>query len=207
MKFNLIACSALAMVCGLSALNAAETKEIGADEKKKAEALIKDLGADEFQTRESAEKGLAALGGNVLPLVRLTAENTADPEIKTRCERVIKILALDVEVDPAVLSKIGKEQALAKHYADAMKYYAKAELMLKEQAAKATDEKAKDLLAAAKKASERKARAQVLARMAEAGENGQDQAQGRVRIAGGMRVVVRAGGIVEAESATEDGDW
>src|SRR5579862_4310137 len=110
MKLGSLICAA-AIVFSCAGIKAAESPEMSADEKKKAEALIKDLGADEFQTREAAEKGLAALGGNVLPLVKSTAANTSDAEIRTRCERVIKVLALEVEKDPNELSKIAKELA------------------------------------------------------------------------------------------------
>jgi len=204
MKLSGLICLA-AIVFSLRGVRAADSTEMTADEKKKAETLIKDLGADEFQTREAAEKGLAALGGSVLPLVKTTAANTADAEIRTRCERVIKVLALEVEKDPAVLAKMGKDLALAKNYADAAKYYSKAAQIFKEEAAKPENEKTKvDLLTKQKKATERMARAEMLAK---AGDNAED---GQVVMGGGVavrqRIVIRAGGVVVNESS-EDGDW
>jgi hypothetical protein len=207
MKWTWLICLASIVFC-FSAAHAAESAEMNDYEKKKAESLIKDLGADEFQTREAAEKGLAALGGNVLAMVKATAASTADAEIRTRCERVIKILALDVEKDPVVLAKMGRDLALAKNYADAAKYYSKAAEIFKEAAAKSDDEKAKaDLLTKQKRAADRMARAEMMAKtVSDAGEDGQ------IMIAGGgagvRQIVVRANGmVINQPVGSDDNDW
>jgi len=202
MKPSWLFCAA-AIYFSNSGIMAADSQELSADDKKKATALISDLGADEFQTRENAEKVLATLGGNVLPLVKEVAANTADAEVRSRCERIIKVLALEVEKDPALLAKIAKEEATAKHFADAAKYYAKTGRIYTELAANPENEKSKiDLLAKAKKANDRMRRAENLAK-ALGGEDGQ-----QVIVGGGRRIVIHAGGVVVSDESSEDGeDW
>jgi hypothetical protein len=202
MKRNWFVCAA--MILCLARIHAAETTELSADDKKKAEALIKDLGSDEFQTREAAEKGLATLGGNVLPLVKKTAADTSDAEIRTRCERIIKILALEVEKNPDELARIAKELAGSKKYADAAKYYLKASQIYSEQATQPENEKNKsELQIKAKLAKKRLARAEMLAKAGDA--NNEDDQQ--IIMGGGARVVVRVGGAVVTDPDTDGNDW
>jgi colicin import membrane protein len=208
MRPLILNCMAAALLVSVSAFVRAaddQAKTLNDSDAKKAAALIADLGADDFQTRENAEKGLNALGPAVLPLVKETAGSTGDAEVRTRCEHVVKALALDAENDPEQLAKLAKAEAEAKRYADAGKFYAKAGRIFKEQAEKSSDEKAKkDLVAKAAKASERQQRAEGMAK-AEAGAEGQ-----QVLVNGGRVRIIRAQGNVVVSSSMsvgEGGDW
>jgi hypothetical protein len=55
-----------------------------------AQALIKDFGAKEFAARQAAVEKLIAFGPDVLPLVRKELGETADAEVKLRCQMTLK---------------------------------------------------------------------------------------------------------------------
>lgn len=198
----------LAVVLALASVRSEEGKEPNLAELKKAEALIQDLGAEDFGVRESAELALKELGAQVLPLVKEAQKTTKDTEVRTRCERVAKALALEGEANPDELARIAKEEALATRYESAGKFYAKAGERFRQKAEAAGDEAVKkDCLAKAAKAAAREKRAGALAKGQADGAG-----QGFVAVGGGAgRVVVRmqvaAGGQVlqvgEDEEDTE----
>jgi hypothetical protein len=63
---------------------------LSAGQKLAVEALIKDFGSKEFAVRQKAVDRLIELGPDVVPLVRKTLAETADNEVKLRCEMVLK---------------------------------------------------------------------------------------------------------------------
>jgi hypothetical protein len=207
MKRLIINCLTAALFVGaaVSTRAAEDASTLNDSDKKKAATLIADLGADDFQARENAEKSLAAMGPAVLTLVKETAGSTGDAEVRTRCEHVIKALALDAENDPEQLAKLAKAEAEAKHYAEAGKFYAKAGKIFKEQAEKSSDEKAKKELAAkSAKSSERQQRAEGMAKVENGGEGQQVLVNG-----GRVRIIRAQGGVVVSSSTSvgEGGDW
>lgn len=181
-----------------------EQKAAASRERIKAAKLIEELGSDDFGAREGAEKALKEMGVGILPQVKTAIASTKDTEVKTRLDRVSKALALEGEKDPDALAKLGKEDALAKRYAEAAKFYAKALEEFKKQAADEKDEvKQKELAAKADKNAKRKARAEGLAKN-NADEGGEDAGNGvRVirRNQGGMQVqiVVQGGSAGQAQ--------
>jgi hypothetical protein len=203
MRLSLISVTLLATLA-LSAQLRAEEAAPGANEtdKKKAAELIKQLGADDFQTRETAEKALSAMGPTVLPVVKETATSTADAEVRTRCEHVIESLALEAENNPEELAKMARTAAEAKKFGDASKFYAKAARIFKEQGDKSDDTKQKKELAGkSAKAAERQQRADAMAKM----DNAQDGQQMIVN-GGRIRIIRAQGGMVVSSGAVGD-DW
>jgi hypothetical protein len=75
--------------------------ELTAGQKTAAEALIKQFSAAEFDLRQQAVDKLVALGPDVAPLVKKALEETADNEVKLRCEMVLKALGADEAAPPA----------------------------------------------------------------------------------------------------------
>ncbi|MBI3830407.1 MAG: hypothetical protein HY291_12880 [Planctomycetes bacterium] len=199
-----------------------EQKAAAARERIKAAKLIEELASEDFGAREGAEKGLIALGAGILPQVKDALTATKDTEVKTRLDRVTKALALDGEKDPDALAKLGKEDALAKRYAEAAKFYAKAADQYKKLAADEKDEvKQKDLAAKADKSAKRKTRAEGLAKNGteEGGEEGgngvrvirrnQGGAQVQIVIQGGGgagQAQVQIGGVAVAGEGAEEGE-
>jgi len=51
--------------------------------------LIRELGSDSYQERQAAEEKLIKIGRPALDPCRQAIKNTTDPEIRTRCKRVI----------------------------------------------------------------------------------------------------------------------
>ncbi len=145
-------------------LAAAEDKqELTAEETKKVTELIKLLGDEDFGTREKAEGSLVAMGPNILPRLRSTVTATKDEEVRARCHKVIKQLALDVETDPEKLAAYAREEAQAKRYDWAERYYSRAVERYKIAAEKAANADAKkDLEEKGKKAGERQKRAKIM---------------------------------------------
>jgi hypothetical protein len=105
---------------------AAEQPSLSDVEKAKATELIKNLGADDFDVRTNAAEELSNMHRGIASLLRETVVNTEDSEVKIQVAMILKNWALEIETDPAVLSKYGREEALAKHYAEAVPYYEKA---------------------------------------------------------------------------------
>lgn len=203
MKRLILTWAAAALLTGaaISVQAAEEPKTLSESDKKKAAALIADLGSDDFQARENAEKSLAGMGAAVLPLVKETAGSTGDAEVRTRCENVVKALALDAENDPEKLAQLAKSEAEAKRFTEAGKFYAKAALRFKTLAVESTDDKIKkDLAAKAGKASERQQRAEGMAKL-EAGNDGQ-----QVLVNGGRVRIIRAQGGMVVSSSVSGGD-
>ena len=209
MRTTLLAALFATFVCA-NAVRAEDKPQAGDEDKKRIAALLKDLGSDEFEVRENAEKGLLAIGAAAVPPVKETAAASADAEVRARCARIVKALALVTETDPEQLAVMAKSEAEAKHYADAAKLYAKAGKFFKDAADKAAEGKAKKELAAkSTKALERQKRAEQIAQMAGGDENAQVFINnGRVRIIraqamGGVVINGVAGG---GEDGTGD-DW
>jgi len=59
------------------------------EQTKEAQALIAQFSAKEFAARQAAVEKLIALGPDVLPLVKKTLAETADNEVKLRCEMTL----------------------------------------------------------------------------------------------------------------------
>ena len=197
----------LTFVC-VGLVRAEDKPAAGDGDTKRIAGLLKDLGADDFETRENAEKNLVSAGAAAVPLVKDAASGSSDAEVRTRCTRILKALALETETDPEQLAAMAKSEAEAKHFADAAKLYAKAGKLYKEAAEKNSEAKTKKELAAkSTKALERKQRAEQIAQAT----GGDDNAQvfinnGRVRIiraqAGIGQVVI--GGVGEAQDGADD---
>jgi hypothetical protein len=91
-----VGCVAMAWLCVPA--HAALT----AGQKMAAETLIKQFSAPEFAARQAAVEKVIALGPDVLPLIRKTLAETADAEVKLRCQMVLKALgASAVPAPPA----------------------------------------------------------------------------------------------------------
>ncbi len=187
----------------------AEEKTVSEDDKKRAASLVKDLGSDDFEIRENAEKALNLMGVAAMPAVKDAAGSSTDAEVRLRCDRILKVLALETETDPERLAAMAKTEAEARRFADAARLYAKASKLFKEQAEKITDEKAKkDIAAKAAKALVRQQRADAFAKSEAAGgdANGQIMVNGgRIRIR--QNVVVMNGGMVNVDAANDGSDW
>ncbi len=63
-------------------------------QKMAVEALIKQFAAPEFETRQKAVDRLVEMGPDVVPVVKEALAETTDAEVKTRCEMVIRGIAL-----------------------------------------------------------------------------------------------------------------
>ena len=67
--------------------------ELTPDQRKTAETLVAQFTAREFAVRQAAVEKLIALGPDVVPLVKKTLAETADNEVKLRCEMTLKGIA------------------------------------------------------------------------------------------------------------------
>ncbi len=186
------------------------------DEKAQAAEHIKALSSEDFDARQNALNALKKMSAEVLPLLRETVAATQDAEVRNLGRRAIKAIAMNGGTDPAELAGFGREDALAKRYTDAAKFYGRAARFFKEQAEKAAEESAKtELNAKGAKAAEREKRALALAGSGTDGEGGGNAGGMQVRVQGGagagMAVVVRANGVVVggggAAGAESGDDW
>ena len=198
--------SARSMVCLLGLVVSvgmfAEDAPVQGAENQNAEQLVKNLGSDDFNARNEAEKALAKMGSEVLPLLKQTVASTADMEVKARAERALKAVSLAHETDPEALAVYAKADAQAKRYADAAKFYARSVKFYNEQAQKASGQEQADLQAKAKKAAEREKRAAALATNEEMTKNARVTVRGG---GGGMAVVaVRAGVDPNVDEGSDD---
>jgi hypothetical protein len=149
--------------CGVLA---AEQPALSHAEKAKVIELIKHLGADEFAVRTKAAEELRKMKAGVVPVLRETAAITQDAEVKNQIKNILETLALESETDPAVLSKYGREEALAMKYAKAAAYYEEAAKLYTAAAMKETDAAKKKVLEEdAQKAKERNKRASMIVKM------------------------------------------
>ena len=196
----------IALLCAAT-LRAEENTPADGDTKRAA-ALVKDLSADDFEIRENAEKALKLLGVSAMPAVKDAAGNSSDAEVRLRCDRILKVLALETDSDPEHLAAMAKSEAEARRFADAGKLYAKAGKLFKEQAEKSTDDKAKkDLQAKSAKALVRQQRADALAKAELSGADAGGQIMvngGRVRI---RQQIIMNGGVVIQGDAADGSDW
>ncbi len=67
--------------------------ELRPEQAEKAQALIKQFGAVEFVVRQEAVERLIEMGPDVLPLLKKILAETKDPEVKLRCQMVIRALS------------------------------------------------------------------------------------------------------------------
>jgi len=81
------------LVAGVIGAGSVVFGELTAGQKQAAEVLIKDFGAKEFAARQAAVEKLIAFGPDVVPLIRKTLAETADAEVKLRCQMVLKGVA------------------------------------------------------------------------------------------------------------------
>ena len=206
MRIKLTLLLIISLLC--AATIRAEENPSGDDDKKRAAALVKDLGADDFEIRENAEKALKLLGVSAMPAVKDAAGNSSDAEVRLRCDRILKVLALETDSDPEHLAAMAKSEAEARRFADAGKLYAKAGKLFKEQAEKSADDKAKkDLLGKSAKALARQQRADALAKAELSGADAGGQIMvngGRIRI---RQQIVMNGGVVIQGEAADGSDW
>jgi hypothetical protein len=71
---------------------------IPADVQTRARALVERLGSEDFDTREEAQKQLAALGRLALPALVTGLRASPNPEVRSRCEQLLPAAtALDVK--------------------------------------------------------------------------------------------------------------
>src|SRR5690349_4062311 len=91
----------MAVLLCVSSINAAESPSSGDDTKKKVTALIKDLSSDDFDVRECAVETLAAMGDDVVALVKETMATTTDTDTKSRCETVLQKIKVESDPDAA----------------------------------------------------------------------------------------------------------
>jgi hypothetical protein len=162
MNYHGLGVLVLLLPCAAS-LGAGEAVPEG-ERPKAAAALLAELAAEDFERREEAEKSLLALGPEVLPQLRECAERTEDPEIRARCRRLIKAMALQTEQDAAILAAYAREEALGQRYAQAEAFYAKAAERYNAQAEREPDAGVREGLSAkAQEAQTRQRRAHYLA--------------------------------------------
>jgi len=88
------------LLFSLSLISSLAIAELTPDQRNAAQALIAQLSAPEFAARQQAVEKLIALGAGVLPLVKKTLAETADVEVKMRCEMVLKGIEKDHGVRP-----------------------------------------------------------------------------------------------------------
>jgi hypothetical protein len=84
----------LALVLAAAAMAVVARGELAPEEKARIEALIGQMGDNAFAVREEATRQLIALGADVLPMVRKKFEETDDPELSMRCDRVLREVRL-----------------------------------------------------------------------------------------------------------------
>jgi hypothetical protein len=159
--------SRLLTIAGLFVLSwsvfAAEQPPLSDAEKIRVIELIKNLGADDFAERRKSVEGLSKMPSGIVPILRETAAKTQDAEVKAQIATLLKKRALESETDPAVLSRYGREEALATNYAEAALYYKKAAKLYDAAAMGESDAiKKKALEECAKKASERSKHAEMI---------------------------------------------
>ena len=77
---------ALAFVCCVPTAQA----ELSPERRQAAEGLLRQFSAVEFETRQKAVDALVAMGPDVVPLVKKALAETADNEVKLRCEMTLK---------------------------------------------------------------------------------------------------------------------
>jgi len=82
--------AAAAVACVVLVAGSAAFAELTAEQTKQAQTLIKDFAAKEFTTRQAAVEKLIALGPDVVPLVKKVQGETADAEVKLRCQMTLK---------------------------------------------------------------------------------------------------------------------
>jgi len=87
--------AALVVAILLLLASARSDAALTAGQKMAAEALIKQFSAAEFDTRQKAVDRLVELGPDVIPLVKKALAETADNEVKLRCEMVLKKLGAE----------------------------------------------------------------------------------------------------------------
>jgi hypothetical protein len=178
----------VAVVFLVCSVFAAEQPALSEADKTKATELIKNLGADDFAVRTKAAEELGKMNVGVAPLLRDAVATTQDAEVKVQGVKILKKWALESETDPAALSKYGREEALAKNYAEAAPFYEKAAKLYTAAATKETDAaKKKALEEDGKKAAERSKRASIKSKMKFEINGGRMVAGGGA--AGGMVVV------------------
>jgi hypothetical protein len=169
---------------------AAEQPALSDADKAKATELIKKLGADDFNVRSNSADELSKMNAGIVPLLRDAAATTTDAEVKSQLVKLLKKWALESETDPAVLSKYGREEALAKKYTEAAPYYEKAAKLYTAAAAKETNaEKKSELEDEAKTATVRAKRAALMSKVKMEMNTGGRVVAGGAGGGGGMVVV------------------
>jgi hypothetical protein len=171
---NIYLSTLAALLCLGCSVVAAEQSALTDADKAKAFELIKNLGAEEFSVRTKAAEELGKMNAGVVPLLRETLATTPDAEVKIQVAKILKTWTLEHGTDPNTLSKYGRDEAIAKNYAEAVPYYEKAAKLYSAAAAVADADKRKTLEQDAKKAVERSKRASEREKIAKAAAGAQD---------------------------------